>query len=192
MWRRTDGGPLALEAVASVELVSAEGLVNPFTLRGADVSCSHVLLFMKPTASGVHCIEGDCVHPARCGAAAAGLPLQKILCFAGTGSDVRLCVIVCCTRYSSTAAAVLQAISWWTAWRPRRTTPQWAARRACTPLHRWAAGCGAVPPGCCGLCTAPAWPSRCPWPLAASSPRCIAFSSRAAACGSRRQQFLSC
>lgn len=35
LWRRTESGSMAVEAVTSVQPVSAGGLVNPFTLRGA-------------------------------------------------------------------------------------------------------------------------------------------------------------
>ena len=35
LWRRTESGSMAVEAVTSVQPVSASGLVNPFTLRGA-------------------------------------------------------------------------------------------------------------------------------------------------------------
>jgi hypothetical protein len=35
LWRRTESGSMAVEAVTSVRPVSASGLVNPFTLRGA-------------------------------------------------------------------------------------------------------------------------------------------------------------
>jgi hypothetical protein len=35
LWRRTDSGSLAIEAVTSVQHTLADGLVNPFTLRGA-------------------------------------------------------------------------------------------------------------------------------------------------------------